>query len=251
MLRKFAKKIAVNLGLKSESKDHFTLPKDLAPHVRDIYNTVQPYTMTSPERVNALVRSVEYLERSQIPGDIVECGVWRGGSMMAVAKTLLRLEATPRNLLLFDTFEGMPPPDELDVDLEGRSASAIMDEQEPESSHVWAVAQFREVKQNMEETRYPTEHVTYIKGKVEETLPKHAPDQIALLRLDTDWYASTRHELIHLYPRLVPGGIVIIDDYGHWEGARKAVDEYIEDNNLPLFLCRIDYSGRLAVKWTG
>ena len=71
------------------------------------------------------------------------------------------------------------------------------------------------------------------------------PERIALLRIDTDWYESTRHELVHLYPRLSPGGVLIIDDYGHWQGARKAVDEYFQAG---LFLNHIDYTGRLAIK---
>jgi hypothetical protein len=88
----------------------------------------------------------------------------------------------------------------------------------------------------------------FIKGKVEETIPEQAPAQIALLRLDTDWYESTYHELVHLYPRLSPGGILIIDDYGHWAGARKAVDEYFAEHRLNLFLHRIDYTGRICIK---
>jgi len=75
------------------------------------------------------------------------------------------------------------------------------------------------------------------------------PGKIALLRLDTDWYESTAHELKHLYPLLVPGGVIIIDDYGHWEGARKAVDEYITAEKLPLLLNRIDYTGRIGIKY--
>lgn len=78
-------------------------------------------------------------------------------------------------------------------------------------------------------------------------MPENAPEQIALLRLDTDWYESTKHELIHLTPRLVGDGILIIDDYGYWLGARKAVDEYLEENALPIFLNRIDNTGRIAV----
>jgi hypothetical protein len=100
----------------------------------------------------------------------------------------------------------------------------------------------------MDSTGYPSDLINYVEGKVEETIPVNAPDQISLLRLDTDWYESTKHELIHLYPRLVEGGVLIIDDYGHWQGARRAVDEYIEENNLPLLLCRIDYTGRITVK---
>jgi O-methyltransferase len=79
-------------------------------------------------------------------------------------------------------------------------------------------------------------------------VPRSAPEVIALLRLDTDWYASTKHELLHLYPRLTQSGVLIIDDYGHWQGARKAVDEYVEENRLPLLLNRIDETGRIAVK---
>ena len=79
-------------------------------------------------------------------------------------------------------------------------------------------------------------------------MPGYLPSGIALLRLDTDWYESTKHELEHLYPLLVSGGVIIIDDYGHWKGAKKAVDEYIKDNNLPLLLNRIDYTGRIGIK---
>jgi hypothetical protein len=91
-------------------------------------------------------------------------------------------------------------------------------------------------------------HVRLVKGKVEDTVPKNAPEEIALLRLDTDWYESTRHELVHLFPRLVPGGVLIIDDYGHWQGARKAVDEYIAGNQVKILLNRVDYTGRIGVK---
>jgi O-methyltransferase len=100
----------------------------------------------------------------------------------------------------------------------------------------------------MASTGYDKQKVHFHQGKVELTIPAAAPDQIALLRLDTDWYESTRHELEHLYPRLSPGGILIIDDYGHWSGARKATDEYIEKYAPSLFLARIDYTGRIAVK---
>jgi O-methyltransferase len=91
-------------------------------------------------------------------------------------------------------------------------------------------------------------HVRLVKGKVEDTVPKNAPEKIALLRLDTDWYESTRRELVHLFPRLVPGGVLIIDDYGHWQGARKAVDEYIAGNQVKILLNRVDYTGRIGVK---
>ena len=87
-----------------------------------------------------------------------------------------------------------------------------------------------------------------VKGKVEDTLPGHAPDHIAVLRLDTDWYASTKHEMEHLYPRLARGGVLIIDDYGHWAGSRQAVDEYLAEHGIHLLLNRTDYTGRMALK---
>lgn len=105
-----------------------------------------------------------------------------------------------------------------------------------------------EVSANMSNTGYPASQINLIKGPVEETIPSIIPEKIALLRLDTDWLASTRHEMIHLFPRLVQGGIIIIDDYGHWKGSRQAVDEYLSEHNIRLFLSRIDYSGRIGVK---
>jgi len=117
-----------------------------------------------------------------------------------------------------------------------------------ESGVVWAYGALEEVKRNLLSTGYPAERIFFVKGKVEETIPMSAPAQIALLRLDTDWYESTYHELVHLYPRLSSGGVLIIDDYGHWKGARRAVDAYISEQKLRLLLNRIDYTGRICVK---
>src|SRR5690606_24776929 len=101
---------------------------------------------------------------------------------------------------------------------------------------------------NMVSTGYPMERCHFVEGKVEDTIPATVPDRISLLRLDTDWYESTRHELEHLWPLLQPGGVLIIDDYGHFEGARKAVDEYFLDRSDAPLLNRIDYTGRIAIK---
>jgi O-methyltransferase len=208
------------------------------------------YTMTSIERRFHLLNAVRYLVRHQIPGAIVECGVWRGGSMMLAAGTLLSLGVCDRDLHLFDTYTGMPPPAALDVDFEGKRAGERMqaDAETRSESLVWAIASLREVTKNMVDTGYPANLLHYVEGRVEETLPKAAPERIALLRLDTDWYESTHHELIHLYPRLVRGGVLIIDDYGYWKGARKAVDEFLAVLPEPVLLHRIDDTGRAVVK---
>jgi O-methyltransferase len=214
---------------------------------QDVWRQVHPFTMTSPERIFALRQSVQYLVERGIQGDIVECGVWKGGSMMAVARTLQQLGVTNRDLYLFDTFEGMSAPTLEDVSFTGELAASLLS-QSARDSWVWARGALDEVVRNLQATGYPAERMFFIKGKVEETVPEHAPARVALLRLDTDWYESTYHELLHLYPRLCPGGILIIDDYGHWAGARKAVDKYFAENKLQPLLHRIDYTGRICVK---
>jgi len=221
---------------------------DLEPWIAEIINKVRPFTMTSEDRVSALCHAVRYIVRSNIPGDIVECGVWRGGSMMPAALTLLAEGCSSRILHLFDTFEGMPPPTIMDRAAEsGELASVLLDEAD-RSSNIWAYASIEEVRRNLASLGYPRGNIRLIQGNVQDTVPAEAPTTIAILRLDTDWYESTKHELQHLYPRLSNGGVLIIDDYGYWDGARRAVDEYISGNNVPILLNRIDETGRIAVK---
>lgn len=223
------------------------LPADFDARTSAVCAAVAAFTMTSPERIAALVEAVRYVSRHAIPGDIVECGVWRGGSMMAVARTLLELDDL-RSLHLFDTFAGMPPPGDVDRDRSGAAAADLMAMSDRETSSVWARSPLDEVRRNLAVTGYPQDRVRFVVGRVEETVPERAPASIAILRLDTDWYESTRHELVHLFPRLSVGGVLIIDDYGHWEGARKAVDEYLAETGARLLLNRIDATGRIAVK---
>jgi O-methyltransferase len=210
---------------------------DLTPEQDAVVERVRPYTQTSRERIVTLVDAVQYVIRRGILGDLVECGVWRGGSSMAIAIALLELGASDRRLWLYDTFTKMPPAGPRDRDYAGRS----MIGEEP-----WPSSSVQEVQASIRSTGYPAEHVRYVEGLVEQTIPKNAPDRIALLRLDTDWYSSTRHELEHLYPRLEPGGVLIIDDYGHFAGAREAVDDYFAER--PILLARVDYTCRMAVK---
>jgi O-methyltransferase len=220
----------------------------MARRQAEIDRQVRPYTMTSPERVAALCQSIAYLEAQEIKGAVVECGVWKGGSMMAAAIALLSLDSTHRELYLFDTFAGMPPPGAVDRDLDGRSAADWLVDPAPLADFVRARCGIDEVRRAMRQTRYPGEKIVFVPGRVEETLPANAPEGIALLRLDTDWYESTAHELEHLWPRLAAGGVLIIDDYGHWQGAQRAVDEYFARHRLEEPLHTIDYTGRLIVK---
>ncbi|OUC14486.1 MAG: macrocin O-methyltransferase [Alkalinema sp. CACIAM 70d] len=233
----------------ADSPDRPSFPADFDETSIAVIRSVQPYTMTSVERIFALIQAVEYVVRAGIPGDMVECGVWQGGSMMAVAQTLQRLGDTDRDLYLFDTYEGMPQPTEADVDYSGNSAAAEFEAMKKTAdSSDWCYASIEQVQQNLASTGYPMARINLIKGKVEDTIPVQAPEKIAILRLDTDWYESTQHELIHLFPRLVEGGVLIIDDYGHWQGSRRATDEYLAEHKIPLLLNRVDYTARIAVK---
>lgn len=249
-LTQIIKKIARKLGI-------ITIPNniegiysaDVPASQIEIYKKVKPYTMTSPERIFSLCNAVQYIHEKNIEGDIVECGVWKGGSMMAIAETLLSSGDTSRNLYLFDTFEGMTPPTDNDVDISGVSAESLLERSDKmKDESVWCCASLEVVKSAVNGTGYPSNKIHFVKGMVEQTIPDFAPPKIALLRLDTDWYESTKHEMEHLFPRLSKGGVLIIDDYGHWQGARKAVDEYLENNKVKILLNRIDYTGRIAVK---
>jgi len=224
-------------------------PADMSPQDRSILQRASTFTMTSVERQVALLDAVRYTVRRGIPGDFVECGVWRGGSSMIIALALLEMGVRDRDLYLFDTYEGMTPPTDADRSLDGRSARAQLDEQsKSDASSVWCCAGIDDVLANMTSTGYPRERIHLVKGPVEETIPGVLPATIALLRLDTDWYESTRHEMLHLFPRLSADGVLIIDDYGHWQGARRAIDEYFAEHGSCHLMHRLDYTGRMLTK---
>jgi hypothetical protein len=242
-LKDRVRRVFDRFGYELKRKNSEFLPEDL-----DIVERVQGLTATGPGRVIGLVDAVRYVVGNRLEGAFVECGVWRGGSMMAVAWTLAELGDTSRDLYLFDTFEGMSEPTEHDRLMNGASAGDILSSMPRGEANFWCIAGLEEVRANLLRTGYPSERLHFVKGKVEDTLPAGAPERIALLRLDTDWYESTRHELEHLYERLVPNGVLIIDDYGTWQGARKAVDEFFEKTEKKPLFARMDATGRMAVK---
>jgi O-methyltransferase len=221
---------------------------------RAIVERAFPHTMTGELRLDATVQAVRHCLARGVPGALVECGVWRGGSLLAMLLTLRELGVDDRDVFGFDTFEGMTEPTPHDTTEHERPALETWRESHARGERPWAemfgadVFDEDSVRATVLESGYPQERIHLVKGPVEQTLPGAAPDAIALLRLDTDWYESTRHELVHLYPRLAEGGVLIIDDYGHWQGARRAVDEYFATEAPPLLLNRIDYTGRIAIK---
>jgi predicted O-methyltransferase YrrM len=207
--------------------------------------------MTSPERVYSLSHAVEYVVRAGIPGDVVECGVWKGGSSMALALALIRAGDTSRQMYLYDTFdEGWPAGGPDDVTVTGVTAHQLwLDAIKQGETADTLFAKYDNVFGVMKSTGYPLDQIHMVKGKVEDTIPGVIPGKIALLRLDTDWYASTKHELDHLYPLLSQGGVLMIDDYAAFRGARKAVDEYFEEHKIVMLLNRVDDGGyRIGIK---
>jgi hypothetical protein len=247
MLRKLVRSIGFDLV--RYRRGELVIPPDIDADIAETIHFIREYTQTSPERIASLCEATRYLAKARIPGAIVECGVWRGGSMMAVIRTLLKAGDTTRDLFLYDTYEGMTEPGANDVTRDGTPASVLMrDASKGDAESIWCYASLDEVRRNVGKMGYPKEKLHFVQGKVEDTIPESAPERIALLRLDTDWYESTRHELTHLYPRLAAGGVLIVDDYGHWQGSRRAVDEWIAQTGVQILLNRIDYTGRVAVK---
>jgi O-methyltransferase len=215
-----------------------------------IIEAVRPFTMTRGQKLWSLIDGVRYVTEARVPGAFVECGVWRGGSVMAMALELQQLGVNYRQIWLYDTFEGMTPPTSKDVEAGTGVTAAQMLDSTPvdDGNNVWCVAGIDDVRTNVMSTGYPESQFTFVQGDVSRTLLESVPDSIALLRLDTDWYESTRSGLEILYPRLAIGGVCILDDYGHWQGARAAVDEYFEAQGHRPYMHPIDYSGRVFIK---
>lgn len=223
---------------------------DLEPEFLALHQRCAPMTMTSVERTYALHTAVRYLIDNRLDGDFVECGVWRGGSAMMMALTALDCGDADRDIWLYDTFSGMTAPGDHDRQAMSGEAAATIMAQNPrdEENPFWGVAPRKTVEANMLATGWPADHLRLVEGNVLDSLPATMPERIALLRLDTDWYDSTLHELETLYPRLCSGGVLIIDDYGYWTGARRAVDAFFSTLAHRPMMSRIDFTGRMIIK---
>lgn len=241
---------AMNPEFRSENYRAKLMHRYNDPQFVDIYDRCHRFTMTGVERMYSLYEATRYVARNRIPGDIVECGVWKGGSIMLVCLTLISLGQHERQIFLYDTFKGMAKP--TNKDRRTGSEDSLIEEWsrlQVDDHTDWAYCDIEEVKRNVLSTGYEPAKLSFVKGKVEDTIPQTIPERISLLRLDTDLYESTKHELSHLLPRLVFGGVLAIDDYGDFEGCRKAVDEYFEDNSICMLLNKVDDSGyRIGVK---
>jgi len=218
-------------------------PMDFDTEAVETIRAVTPYTMIGRERLFALIQGIRYIAQHRLPGAIVECGVWRGGAMGAAALTLQAL-GEQRDIYLFDTFEGMSIPTQEDKTFGGEDAmKEFLEKRTGTESSDWCMASLEDVQANLSTLGLNIDHFHFVKGMVEDTIPTQTPTgDIALLRLDTDWYKSTKHEMEHLFPKLTVGGVLIIDDYGDWEGARQAVEEYLDHHNIRMLLTRVDGS---------
>jgi O-methyltransferase len=213
-----------------------------------IYKKCKSHTMVSVEKSFALYKAVKYVSKNNIYGDFIECGVWRGGQSMLAAFTFLNMQDVDRSLWLYDTYSGMAKPSKIDKKTNNTTdATKIWKKGNKKGYNEWCYSSLEEVKSNMLSTKYPENKINFIKGKVEKTIPKNIPQKISILRLDTDFYESTYCELKYLFPLIEKGGVLIIDDYGIWEGSRKAVNQYIKENNIKILLNKVD-SGAICVK---
>lgn len=222
---------------------------DMETPFHELYHETRRHSMVGVDGMYALYKAVEYVAANRIEGAVVECGVWRGGSMMLAALTLQAMGDVGRDLYLYDTFAGMSAPSVRDRDIAtGRSVLDKWLRSEKGSVNTWCYSPLEEVAQNLATTGYPADRIQFVKGKVEDTIPATIPGQIAVLRLDTDWYESTYHELRFLFPRLVVGGVLIVDDYTQWTGAREATTQYLREAGVRILLNRIPRGGCIAVK---
>ena len=253
IIRKYLKKFLYSRGFKLTriTKDP-DKPIELSDEENEIIDYVRSHDLSMCTTLNLQQTAIaaKYIAINNIPGDFVECGVFRGGNALIAAK-IFKIHKSEKKVYLFDTFTGMAEPTVYDFNT--RSKSTALNKyllQKRENYTNWAYASIEEVKGNFQKLNLLTSNVIFVKGKVEDTLDQenNIPHTISFLRLDTDWYESTKKELENLYEKLVPGGILVVDDYGFFDGARKAFDEYFVKHSPPPFLSVIDGGARIGVK---
>ena len=222
---------------------------ELTHNEKELIDLVKSYSMTPQIRIYNLIKALKHINHKKILGDYVECGVWKGGNIILFKKIIELTNDSNRKIFAYDTFEGMTEPDKNDFDIsKNLNAKILMNKDKEKKTNIWGVCSLEDVKNNIQSNVKNIDNIRFIKGPVEKTLDiqDNLPEKISLLRLDTDWYSSTRKELEILYKKVSPGGIIIIDDYGHWGGSKKAVDEFFL--NKYVWMHYVDYACRLIIK---
>ena len=229
-----------------------SFPPEFSSRDIEIFNFIRNnnLSMVSRERLIATISACKYAVANNIEGDFVECGVWRGGNSIA-AKMIFEEYKSDKKVFLFDTFGGMTEPTIEDVRANGdKKAFTEFENNKKDSHNEWCYASIEDVQQNFAKSGVDVSNVHFIKGDVCQTLLDKTvvPGKISVLRLDTDWYESTRMEMNILYPLMSKQGVLLIDDYGHWDGARKAIEEYFQSSGVTRpMLHYTDHSGRAAI----
>jgi O-methyltransferase len=190
------------------------------------YEIAKAYSMLQVTGFFDIYQCMRYIKVNNIPGDLVECGCFLGGSSIFIAMMRKLFGLEDRVLHVFDTFTGFP--------------EGSVDKRKGQPSIGPSYEDFFEsVRDNFEQT-VGTDNIVFHQGVVEETLEGFNPGPLALMRLDTDYYPSTQKEFEVLYPLLVEDGVLIVDDYGQYEGSRKATDEYLATLDRKPLLALID-----------
>ena len=250
LLKSLINKILSYLNLKiirNSNLDNSGLPIEAKSEIKKIIKVSSQYSMTGEKRMYALYQAILNAKIKNLEGDFVECGVWKGGNILlySLLNDFFKLD---KNIYAFDTFDGMTTPEEIDVNYQGYSASNAMEKSKKKENemNVHCFSSIEMVKTNILQ-HTSINNIKFVKGPVEQTLLKeeNLPKKISVLRLDTDFYSSTKIELKILYPKLINGGILIVDDYGYWQGARKAVDEYFNEKKI---LHIVDQTCRYIIK---
>lgn len=205
------------------------------------FELIKPYTKSSELRLAAMAGALAAIDKENIGGDVVECGVWKGGNIM-----LARIMCPQRICWMYDTFDGMTEPDPvLDIKRDGERAIDRYRLKQAGGTK-WDAVSLDEVQAGFMVSGISLDRVHFVSGPVENSLDVVSPLRIAILRLDVDWYAPTKVALEKLYGRISVGGFLIVDDYGHWMGCKKAVDDYFRKMTPPFW--DADYSCRVFRK---
>ena len=215
----------LNIYLENNTYDNNLLLIKKKIDNNSILNISRKFSMISNDRILSNISCVEYVIENNIDGDIVEIGVWKGGSILSMILTLEKLSSFNRNIHLYDTFSGMTEPSDVDINFKNIPANEFLklriDLENCKST-------LDEVVNNiLNNSSYPKDLIKYHVGDIVKT--DFIPEKISILRLDTDWYESTKFELNNFYDKVTSGGIIIVDDYGFWKGSKKAVDEFLID----------------------
>jgi len=203
----------------------------------EYFKEIKARTMLSAESLYDLWITINYIKKRGLNGDIVEFGVWKGGSLELSARAIKQFNCKNR-LIGIDTFSGHPIPHEDEEDAWGNNMKARYLE-ELEQFGSWAESSMDDVRMNLEKI---TSNFKLIKEEVTGSTTLSEIESIAILRLDMDWYDPTKAALENFFHRIQTGGSIIIDDYGHHTGAKKATDEFFRKHNIHLNFRHINYS---------